>query len=77
MPTKEVIDNSGAKQKAVDRLTTGVTASGHSVFVGFDSIDTTTAPGADGSATALTAHPAGYLYITVAGVLMKVPFYNA
>lgn len=76
MPGKEVIDNMGAKQREVDRLATGQTLSGHLVFTGLDSVDTATAVGAAGGASALPATPLGYAYATINGVLVKVPFYN-
>lgn len=76
MPTKEVIDNQGAKQRAGDKLTTAVTASGHNVFTGADGVDTQTTVGAAGGATALPATPLGYFLMTVNGVIVKVPYYN-
>lgn len=76
MPTKEVIENQSAKQRAADRLTVGQTASGHNAFTGADSADTTTTIGAAGGATALPATPLGYFLATVNGVLVKIPYYN-
>lgn len=75
MPPKEIIDNMGAKQREADRLTTGQTASGHNVSTAFDSVDTALTVGAAGGASAAPT-PAGYAYITVGGVLMKIAFYN-
>lgn len=76
MPAKEVIDNQSAKQRNVDREASGQTASGHNVFIVFDSVDTATTVGAAGGATALPATPLGYFYVTNNGVLVKIPFYN-
>lgn len=76
MSAKEVIENQGAKQRASDKLTSGTTASGHTVFTGADSADTTTTVGAAGGATALPATPLGYFFATINGVLVKVPYYN-
>lgn len=76
MPTKEVIENIGAKQRVADRESTGLTATGHLVSTIFDSVETQTTVGADGGATALTAHPVGYILITIGGVLYKLPYYN-
>lgn len=76
MATKEVIDNQSARQRAADRLTVGLTASGHNAFIGADSADTTTTVGAAGGATALPATPLGYILSTINGVLVKIPYYN-
>lgn len=76
MPTKEAIDNQSAKQRASDKLVTGLTATGHDVFTGLDGVDTATTVGAAGGATALPATPLGYFYATNNGVLVKIPFYN-
>lgn len=72
----EVVDNKGAKQRHEDRVATGLTASGHLVFLGMDSVDTATTIGAAGGASALPASPLGYAYATIGGVLVKVPYYN-
>ena len=72
----EIIDNKAAKQRHIDRLAVGQTASGHAVSLAFDSVDTVTTVGAAGGATALPATPLGYFYVTVAGNLVKVPYYN-
>lgn len=73
---KEVIENQGAKQRAADKESTASTASGHVVSTVFDSVETQTSIGADGAATALTAHPVGYILVTISGVIFKVPYYN-
>lgn len=76
MPTKEVIDNQSAKQRHFDREGVGQTASGHAVSLAFDSADTATTVGAAGGATALPATPLGYVYATIGGVLVKIPYFN-
>jgi hypothetical protein len=71
----EVIDNKGAKQRHFDREGVGQTASGHAVALAFDSVDTATAVGAAGGASALPATPLGYAYATIGGILVKIPYY--
>lgn len=73
--SKEVIENMGAKQRAADKLATATTASGHNVSTAFDSVDTTLTVGPAGAASAAPT-PAGYAYVTVGGVLMKIALYN-
>lgn len=71
----EVIENKGAKQRVIDKEATGQTASGHVVSLAFDSVDTVLTVGAAGGASAMPA-PAGYAYVTINGVLMKIAFFN-
>lgn len=70
------MDNLGAKQRQADQSVGLDAVSGHNASFVFNDADTATTVGAAGGATAQPATPLGYIFVTVAGKLVKIPYHN-
>jgi hypothetical protein len=69
------IDNLTARQREADKTVALDATSAHNVSLVLNDADTATTVGAAGGATALPATPTGYIFVSVAGKVQKIPFY--